>query len=323
MPPPNSRCWPGNQNADLEIKLQMAPVHMLRGVVLNPDGTPARGVEVAATAEIRPGAVAKSAANGSFELPLADGSWRITANDTEPDGHLRATDWIDMVGSDREALKLRLSRPFTLRGQVIVERPEGTPAPKFPGVAVAERPSRLLLDAFSEMGEVPPPGFGRGREDDTFQMQDLYPGFYRIVPGPAPAGYYLDSIRVGGTEMSAPEVEIISGSLPITLVYKGHGGVVRGVAENCASGGAVLVPADAAFRRPGFFVKAACDARDRYEIAAVRPGDYYAVAFAGNSPMPWDAATFDAALLSQAVRVTVRAGESTAADLRAIVQPVF
>jgi hypothetical protein len=314
---------PGNQNADLEIKLQMAPAHILRGAVLNPDGTPARGVEVAATAEIRPGAVAKSAANGSFELPLADGSWCIIANDTGPEGHLRATEWIDMAGSDREALKLRLSRPFTLRGQVIVERPEGTPAPKFPGVAVAERPSRLLLDAFSEMGEVPPPGFGGGREDDTFQMQDLYAGFYRIVPGPAPAGYYLDSIRVGEAEMSAPEVEIISGSLPITLVYKGHGGVVHGAAENCAAGGVVLVPADAALRRPGFFVKAPCDAKDRYETAAVRPGDYYAVAFAGNSPMPWDAATFDDALLGQAARVTVRAGESTGADLQAIVQPVF
>ena len=83
------------------------------------------------------------------------------------------------------------------------------------------------------------------------------------------------------------------------------------------------MPADAAFRRPGFFIKAACFAKDRYEIAAVRPGDYYAVAFAGNSPMPCDSATFDDDLLKQAARVTVRAGESTAADLRAIVQPVF
>jgi len=314
---------PGNQNMDLEIKLQMAPVNMLRGVVLNPDGTPAPGVEVAATAEIRPSAATKSAANGSFELTLADGSWCITANDTRPEGHLRATEWIDMTGRDREALKLRLSRPFTLHGQMIVERPEGTPAPKFPGVAVAERSSRLLLDAFSEMGEVPPPGFGGGRKDDTFQMQDVYPGFYRIVPGLAPAGYYLDSIRVGGTEMSAPEVEINSGTLPVTLIYKGHGGVVRGAAENCALGGVVLVPGDIAFRRPGFFAKAACDAKDRYEIAAVRPGDYYAIAIAGNSPMPWDAATFDDTLLRQAARVTVHAGESTAIDLRAIVQPVF
>ena len=175
-------------------------------------------------------ALAKSAANGSFELALVDGSWCITANYTGPDRHLRATEWIDIAGSDREALKLRLSRPFTLRGQVIVERPEGTPPPKFPGVAVAERPSRLLLDAFSEMGEVPPPGFGGGREDDAFQMQDLYPGFYRIVPGAAPPGYYLDSIRVGEAEMSAPEVEIISGNLPITLLYKAPR---RGRARHC------------------------------------------------------------------------------------------
>jgi hypothetical protein len=254
---------------------------------------------------------------------LPDGSWCITANDAGPNGHLRATEWIDIAASDREGLKLRLSPPFTVRGKVIVERPEGTPAPKFAGVAVAERPSRLLSDAFSEMGETPPPGFGGGREDNSFQTPDLYPGFYRIVPGAPPAGYYLDSIRVGETEISGPEVEIISGSLPITLVYKGHGGVVRGTVENCAAGGVVLAPADAAFRRPGFFVKTACDANNRYEIAAVRPGDYYAVAFAGNSPTPWDAATFDDTLLNQAAHLTVRAGESTGADLRAIVQPIF
>ncbi|HJT90016.1 MAG TPA: hypothetical protein VJ732_19225 [Bryobacteraceae bacterium] len=75
----------------------------------------------------------------------------------------------------------------------------------------------------------------------------------------------------------------------------------------------VLVLADAA----------SADGKDRYEMAAVRRDDYYAVAFAGSSPMPWDAATFDDALLKQATRVTVRAGESTAADVRAIVAPVF
>ena len=46
--------------------------------------------------------------------------------------------------------------------------------------------------------------------------------------------------------MSSPEVEIVSGSLLVTLVYKRNGGVVRGAAENCASGGVVLVPSDLA-----------------------------------------------------------------------------
>jgi hypothetical protein len=71
-------------------------------------------------------------------------------------------------------------------------------------------------------------------------------------------------------------------------------------------------------RRPGFFYSAPCDANDRYEIGAVRPGEYYALAFAGGDPDPWYRSRWDDALLNQAARVTVRAGEASSADLRAI-----
>jgi hypothetical protein len=51
----------------------------------------------------------------------------------------------------------------------------------------------------------------------------------------------------------------------------------------------------------------------------VRPGDYYALAFAGNGPV----LALDEALLNQAVKVTVRAGEASSADLRTITRPVY
>ena len=62
-----------------------------------------------------------------------------------------------------------------------------------------------------------------------------------------------------------------------------------------------------------------CDSNDRYGIAGVRPGEYYALAFAGNGPLP----VLDRSLLNQASRVTVRAGEVSSADLRAIPQPPY
>jgi len=94
---------------------------------------------------------------------------------------------------------------------------------------------------------------------------------------------------------------------------------VRGTAENCASGGVVLVPSDPARRRPGFSKSGPCDSSGHYEVRAVRPGDYYALAFAGNGPV----LALDEALLNQAVKVTVRAGEASSADLRTITRPVY
>jgi hypothetical protein len=113
-------------------------------------------------------------------------------------------------------------------------------------------------------------------------------------------------------EPSSPEVAL-SGPVSITLVYQTHGGALRGTVEKCASRAVLLVPQDAAMRRPGFFRWAACDANDHYEIAAVRPGEYYALAFAGSAPIP----AYDG-LLKQASSVTVRAGETSSADLPAV-----
>ena len=63
---------------------------------------------------------------------------------------------------------------------------------------------------------------------------------------------------------------------------------------------------------------APCDSNDRYAIAAVRPGDYYALAIAGDSPIPWYATILDEdGLVENAGTVTVRAGENSSADLRA------
>ena len=79
------------------------------------------------------------------------------------------------------------------------------------------------------------------------------------------------------------EVEITS-DLAVTVVYKSDGGSVRGRAENCAAGGVLLVPSDPARRRV-FSRSAPCDSSGLYEVRAVRPGDYLALAFAGNGPV--------------------------------------
>ena len=94
---------------------------------------------------------------------------------------------------------------------------------------------------------------------------------------------------------------------------------MRGTAENCASGGVLLVPIDSALWRRGFSKSGPCEPSGHFEVRAVRPGDYYALAFAGNGPVM----TVDESVLRQAVKITVRSGEATLADLRTITKPVY
>jgi hypothetical protein len=84
---------------------------------------------------------------------------------------------------------------------------------------------------------------------------------------------------------------------------------VRGTTENCSSGKILLQPQSG----PDWGYKTgSCDAAGRFEIAARRPGEYYAPAFPADRPVgPETTAPF----LPTAVRVTVRSGvQSGTAD---------
>src|SRR5206468_2700298 len=90
--------------------------------------------------------------------------------------------------------------------------------------------------------------------------------------------YYLDAIRLGQRDAKGEDVAIASGDEVLTLTYKLGGGTVRGTCESRV----IIVPEEAAYRRMGFVRVAECDARGRFQIAAVRPGEY--AVFAAKGP---------------------------------------
>jgi hypothetical protein len=81
----------------------------------------------------------------------------------------------------------------------------------------------------------------------------------------------------------------------------------------------MLVPQDPGLRGRGFSRSGPCDSKDHYEVRGLRPGEYYALALAGNGP----ALSVDEAMLSQAAKVTVRAGEMSSADVRTVTRPIY
>jgi hypothetical protein len=301
---------PGVWQSDIELKLLAVPTRSIRGVVLNPDGTPASKVPVVLGEDFfTPTVRVEAKSDGTFEFPAAvDGPWRVSADVERGDVKLRAAQWVEMTGHELEGLKLRLNAQVTVRGRVIMETMEGRTAPKAPMVS-------LRAFGHGRMSEAAPPG--RPDAEGNFTMERFYPGVYRFGGrDSAPPGYYLDEVRLGEAVLAAPDVEIDSGAVPLTLVYKTKGGTVRGSVENCAAGGVLLVPQNPVLRWPQSMLSATCDSSDRYQIPAVRPGDYYALAFPADKSSPIWSPEFDESLVSQAARIAVRAGETTSLDLR-------
>jgi hypothetical protein len=334
---------PGDQIAGIQLKLTPVPAHIVRGMVLHPDGTPAPDVTVALDIDEarlddkprRPAYEAATNSDGAFEFPLvADGDLRIAAELDRGGVKLRALQWIEMAGHNIENVNLHLSAPFSVQGRVVMEAQrdptkEGALAPEPP--RLIPRAGRVRRESGAASWMLQPETMARpqfrallfdqddaiaadANRDRNFAFKSIYPDNYRIAPLAAPAGYYLESVRVGDTDVAAAEVQLSPGTLPITVEYKTGGGIVRGAVEKCASGAVLLIPTDANMRWFGFLYTVRCDAKDRYEIGAVRPGEYYALAFGGHDSAP----SLDAGILQQARRITVKATETLTAEFSAI-----
>ena len=307
----------GGEISNLDIKLAAVPVHRIRGVVLDVSRNPVPKATVTLGKGIgSPALIRNTRGDGTFEFEaVAEGEWRISTNVDQGVPKLWAAQWVQLKAHDLENLELRPAAPFAIQGKIVMEVPEGVLAPKPPSVILAFNAGAAGL------ADKPAGAFLTGIPDakGDFQIQNVYPGRYQILPGVSPPQYYLDSIRIGGHDALESGVEILPGAQQLTVAYKLGGGTVRGTVEKCAGGTVRLLPHDKAMWRRGFVLFAPCDSNDRYAIAAVRPGEYYVLAIAGDSPTPWYATMWDDdGLVDNASTVTVRAGENSSADLRAI-----
>src|ERR1035437_5591524 len=126
----NIAVLPGGEVSDVELKLLAVPAHAVRGVVLNPDGTPAPKVTIALGEELRARSV-ESKQDGTFEFAaVPEGEWRFSAEVQRGAVKLQATEWIEVTKHDIESVKLRLVPPLTVLGKVVMEAEKGSSPPR-------------------------------------------------------------------------------------------------------------------------------------------------------------------------------------------------
>ena len=309
----------GGELSNLDIKLATVPAHRLRGVVLDPGGKPVPKLSVLLSGHImeRPPSPPEDSSpdDGTFEFAtIPEGEYRLSAILNKDGVKLWGAQSVHMRDRDLEQVELRLTSPFSVQGKVIMEVPEGQPAPQMPRVGMEHADASFMDSMPSSSGvfDVSPDAKG------DFTFKNVYPGAYTIIPGVAPSPYYLDSIRLGSGDALGSDVQILSGAIPLAVTFKLNGGSVRGTVESCGAGNVVLMPQDPALRRDGFISRTRCAENGRYEIPAVRPGEYYALAVGKDNPIGIVNVPLDQSLINQSVRVTVRPNESTLADLRLI-----
>jgi carboxypeptidase family protein len=304
---------PGAELWDQDIRLVAVPVHGIRGVVLDDKGNPAAGVNIELGDPIdftrRDPPQARSGDDGAFDFgEIPDGDWRLTAA-IERDGvKLKAYQRLQVSAHDIDRLELRLAQPFSIRGTLSLEAADGSPA--------SGKPTIVSL--------VPGVGgsdFVTARPDAAgdFTADGVYPGLYAVhavSPGPR---FYLASIRLGDRESPDGRVELYSAALPLRVTYRSDGGTVRGTVEDCGNAAVMLMPQDPAWQRTEYIRRSTCESNGHYEISAVRPGEYLALAVDPSDPaVSFLATELTQAHINQASRVTVRANESTLVDLRVI-----
>jgi hypothetical protein len=280
---------------DYEIRMQTAPVHRVRGIVLDeerkpspqaelklfriPDG-PSRPTALRSRAAgstlfalgMRPGhsdaeTTVVSGKDGDFEFPAVPmGNWMIEAAEepargAQRNGHFSSRGAVDVLvgGGDVDDLKIHLMMPFKLMHSTewkeLGNQRVRSPRPTMSAV--------ILVHA--ETNEVVDLDLGAG----------LYvlPGRYKAVDKPG----LSSQVFLGESEVTR-QIFLLSAAGPrLRIVTKTRTGTVRGTVKQGDGATVVLIPQRVEGVALGQTV--VCGPGGSFELSEVTPGDYYIAAF--------------------------------------------
>ena len=291
----------GEGDADYEIRMQTAPVHRVRGFVLDEQGKPSPGAELELfrisdsspyakgvwngsagsalfTLDMRPRVSGREAAvvsgkDGRFEfLAVSSGEWIINAAEdpthgTQPDGRIssHATTNALVTQSDVDDLPIHLIAPFKLDPLVLWQEPanqqSSNPRPRTAPVFLMHTDSNELIEVTGRMY--------------------LFPDVYKVVAEP---GFSAQAF-LGESEVTGQPFSLAASGPALRVLVKTRSGIVRGTVQKGNGATIVLMPNRP---EPGAVGQTiACGSGGSFELNEVSPGDYYIAAFdrtEGRSP---------------------------------------
>jgi hypothetical protein len=307
--------------SDFEIRMQTAPVHRVRGVVVDEEGKPSPDAELTlfpiseGTPEpmglsmrppglslfalglrrkptVAPEATVTAAKDGRFEfLTVRSGDWRIGADQIRNAVLLGAADvFVGQV--DVDDLQIRMAKPFRLTGTIAWK---GEPNPKLMLGLVAlitADNNEFVANGLVESGGV--------------LFENILPGRYKILVKPG----LTAQVFLGDYDVTGQAFQVAANGPRLRIVFETWSGSVRGTVEKGDGATVVLVPQRAGGAALGQTV--VCGAGGSFELSEVSPGDYYVAAF-DHMDRPYPSATMLNLVASRGTNLKVE--EHSAADV--------
>jgi hypothetical protein len=223
--------------------------------------------------------------NGKFEIPhVAPGAYSLVVTTEMADTPLSIRRNVEVTDADIEELGLAPLAGTTIRGRV-----------RFSSKAKMDLsflfvvPHRIdgeddFSDSifFDEGGGVVLSGFGRVKEDGSFELKDVLPGLYEIEVSSnskAMANTLVESVMAGAKDVGDTGLNVNGGTLAVDVTLSLGAGEVDGTAVNdkkepVANALVVAVPEERFRKRKSHYQRGTTDQDGRFTLRGLRPGDY-------------------------------------------------
>ncbi|HEY7335650.1 MAG TPA: carboxypeptidase-like regulatory domain-containing protein [Bryobacteraceae bacterium] len=281
-----------------DIRMQAAPVHRVRGIVLDEDGKPSPGAEMSLSprvqnasgvmglgtradgirffaAGLRPPrihtaeATAIAGKDGRFEFAaVRSGDWNIDAESDSPSqggASLRGSGEAIVGRDDIDDVEVHIARPFNLRGTLEwksgdpVSQRASNPRVRFSPVTLVATDGDSVHMGIVEAGEV--------------LFENVLPGRYTAVVQPGLAA----RIFLGDYEVTDQSFMVAAAGPRLRVALGTRSGTVRGTVEKGEGATVVLLPQQPGGVAIGQTIR--CGAGGSFQSSEVSPGDYYIAAF--------------------------------------------
>lgn len=307
---------------DINFSLLLVRTTRIDGRVTNPDGTPVTSGNVQLIAEsarmrgqigVRYGA--RIDWDGSFAIGnIPPGRYVLLARADDGDFPAYGAQPVGVAGGDMSDVIVMVSPGATITGKVV-----------FPAASQPPDYTRVRVVASATEQGIEGPAQSRVDKDGNFSIQGVAAGPHLIRPQGQVRGLVLQSVAVGGRDMTDTPLDLRAGQNVgnVVMTFTDRISQISGTVTNTA--GAPLTeytvlafPTESSLWRPQArqIMTARPDQTGKYTIRGLPPGEYYLVAVDPAEQGEW----FEPAYLDEhrigAARLTVSEGDAKTHDFK-------
>jgi protocatechuate 3,4-dioxygenase beta subunit len=208
--------------------------------------------------------------DGAFEIArVVPGGYMLIASAVIDDKRYQSRASLQVGGTNLEGVEVHIRPGATVTGRLHVE---GRDQEQLDGVSVT-------LQSWESGGIIyGPMPVSKTRADGSFQLEEINVDRYTLSLSGLPDGYYVKSVRSGGSDVMAAGLRVDGGAAPLDVLISPSAGAVEGTVSDPRSDkafpGATVVLIPQAAERSELYQRTTTDQEGHFRIRNVVPGEY-------------------------------------------------